>query len=80
MEGVWNAMKIEDVRREFPQMTKVADEFRAAFGEDTKLVFMSEGGKTIGNANYGESGRFLTADRYLALGVKVKEKEPKNGK
>lgn len=41
-------MKKEDVRRAFPECCKVADAFRDAFGEGTKLVYAQENGKSIG--------------------------------
>lgn len=67
-------------RAEFPNAAAVLDEFRRHFGEGVKLVFAAENGKTIGKADAGESGRFLTVDRYLALGIKPKQVEVKRGR
>lgn len=41
-------MKKEWVRENFPECCQVADEYRAVFGEGTKLVYAEEGGKSIG--------------------------------
>lgn len=57
-------------RAEFPNAAAILDELKQLFGDDVKLTYAAENGKTIGNSNAGESGRFLTVDRYLALGIK----------
>lgn len=57
-------------RADFPNAASVLDEFKTHFGDGVKLVYAAENGKTIGNKNAGETGRFLTVDRYLALGKK----------
>lgn len=67
-------------RAEFPNAAAILDEFRKHFGEGVKLVYAAENGKTIGKVNTGESGRFLTVDRYLALGVKRQLVEVKRGR
>lgn len=36
------------VREAFPEMTAVADQFRAVFGEDTRLRWAAENGNIIG--------------------------------
>lgn len=71
----------EQNRLDFPHATKVIDEFKAAFGDDLVVLHVSEGGKSIGNPKARESGRFLTVDRYLALGEKLTLTErTKNGR
>ncbi len=67
----------EDAKAAFPNAVAVLEQFRAAFGQDVKLLYASEGGKTIGNPTKYESGRFLTVDRYLALGKKPMQLEKK---
>jgi hypothetical protein len=59
-------------RADFPMAAMLLDEFRKHFGEGVKLVYASENGKVIGKLDAGESGRFLTADQYLALGKTAK--------
>lgn len=55
-------------RADFPYAAQLLDEYRKVFGEGVKLVYAKENGNEIGNFLFGESGRFLTVDRYLALG------------
>ncbi len=67
-------------RADFPNAASVLDEFKKHFGEGLKLVYAAENGKTIGNPNAGETGRFLSVDRYLALGKKLVLTETKGKK
>ncbi|AKH37342.1 MULTISPECIES: hypothetical protein [Nitrosomonas] len=41
-------MKKEQVRQQFPQACKLADEVRAVFGDDLKLVYLKEGERELG--------------------------------
>ncbi len=66
-------------RADFPNAASILDEFKKHFGDGVKLVYANENGKEIGNKAAGETGRFLTVDRYLALGKKL-EPMVKHGK
>lgn len=41
-------------RKKFPAVTKIVDEFRAAFGEGVKVVWAQEGGNVVGKKPPGE--------------------------
>jgi hypothetical protein len=67
-------------RADFPMAAMLLDELKKHFGEGVKLVYASENGKTIGKVDAGESGHYLTVDRYLALGKLPKPAEVKRGR
>jgi ribosomal protein L10 len=71
----------EQNRLDFPHAAKVIDEFKAAFGNDLVVLHIEEGGKSVGNKAARESGYFLTADQYIALGkVHTKIEKAQNGR
>jgi hypothetical protein len=72
--------EIDLAKKAFPNALAILAEFRASFGQDVKLTYASENGQTLGNPNKGESGKFLTVDRYLALGKKKTQIEVNRGR
>lgn len=71
-----------DNRSAFPATALIVDEFRAAFGDDVKLVYAEEGGKTIGRKP-AEPKRVVTADGWLKgsalIADEVARRKVKNG-
>lgn len=61
-------------RREFPEVARILDEFRAVFGDEVKLVYAEEGGKMIGK-KIALSDRFITADEWLAGSERIRQRK-----
>lgn len=60
-------MNKEEVREEFPQACKLADELRAVFGDGVKLVYLQEGERELGKpGERGISPGGLRGDAFVA--------------
>lgn len=67
-----------DVRAAFPRCVAVADEFRAVFGPDVKLVYACENGREIGNL--GESPETTLNGLQMILSGDLGEEPNKQGR
>lgn len=72
-------------RRNFPIISGVLDEFRAAFGSGVKLINATENGKKIGNFRPADKHVMSMKDwfklsEYIAFEQDLKEKLNKKGK
>ena len=72
-------------RRNFPIISGVLDEFRAAFGADVKLINATENGKKIGNfrpvGTHAMSMKdWFRLSEYIAFEQKTREQAKVKGK
>lgn len=51
-------------RRNFPRAAEILDEFRLCFGEQVKITYAQEGGRSVGKK---QTGYFMTATQWLNL-------------
>ncbi len=79
------------LRDDMPETAAAIDWFRSAFGAEMvnaqikksmqgEPTFHAVEGDKVFGTKMDESGRFLTVDRYLALGIKPKQVEVKRGR
>jgi hypothetical protein len=81
LKAIQHKQAAEQNRIDFPHASKMVDQLKALFGDDILVLYIEENEKTIGSKTARESGRFLTVDRYLALGQRDKNIESlKNAK
>ena len=57
----------EQIRREFPICTAAADEFRAVFGPEVKILFMQEAGREMGRPS--PPGNVVRLDQFVIGGI-----------
>lgn len=67
----------EKNRQQFPRAAALLDEYREEFGEDVRLTFVEENGKTLGKPI---SGNFMTPDQWIRLSELIEFERKKRKK